>query len=81
MCGFSYEKSQDTDECEAFPITLDPLVRAQISELYASDAIDTVHRDGDGKTLVTYFGAWFFAVIGLLVVHARRSRRVLGGLP
>jgi hypothetical protein len=81
MCRYAYEKSEDSDECEAFAIRLAPLSRAEISELYASDAIDTVHRDGDTKTAVTFLGGWLFAVIGLLVVHARRSRRVLGGVP
>ena len=77
-CGYKYTKSEHTDECDAFTIPLAPLSRAEISALRANDAIETIHRDGDTETLVKYFGVWFAAVLGLFVVHARRSRRQLG---
>jgi hypothetical protein len=78
MCGYRYENSRGTSQCESFPLQMDPLSRAEISALYANDAIETIRRDGDRETLLIYGGVWFVAVLGLFVVHARRARRLLG---
>ena len=72
-----YKKSDAREQCDSFPVELQPIAHDEVVRLFDADVISDVEREGDKLLRGGMIAGVLAVVCGLLFLHARRTRNML----